>query len=60
MKQKIKNKLEEFAEIRKFANGIQRKEIIDQEVRVYLARNVKSASDWFDAYDTYKEMYGRS
>ena len=59
MKKKLENKLEEFAEIRKFANGLQRKQLIDQEVRVYLNRAVgkEMGEDWIYAYKTYEEMY---
>jgi hypothetical protein len=59
MKKKLENKLKEFAAIRKFANGLQRKELIDQEVRVYLAKVDSSAKDWYNDYEVYKEMYSK-
>ena len=57
MKKKLEDKLQEFADIRKFANGLQRKQLIDQEVRVYLAGKSSSVADYNFAYKTYEEMY---
>jgi len=57
MRKKIKYKLEEFAEIRRYAETTQRKEMIDQQVRLYLNKNCSMVCDWVYYYGNYKEMY---
>jgi len=54
---KLEDKLKEFADIRNFANGLQRKELIDREVKVYLIKKVGTGKNYDKFYSDYKEMY---
>ena len=53
---KIHKKLEEFVDIYKFANTKQRKDFVNQEVRVFLMKYSPSVTDWQNYYKKYKEM----
>lgn len=55
----IKKRLEEFAEIRNFANTKQRKELIDNEVKLYLTDKYKDIKDFKNAYISYIKMYNK-
>jgi|AntAceMinimDraft_4_1070372.scaffolds.fasta_scaffold33191_7 predicted house-cleaning noncanonical NTP pyrophosphatase (MazG superfamily) len=57
MKKKLEDKLKEFVEIRKFANGKQRKGLIDFEVISYLTRCCPELNKYTEAYRYYKSLY---
>lgn len=56
MKKQIKYKLENFAEIRNFAETKQRRELIDSQVRSYLVRRCKDADEMERGYIYYRDL----
>ena len=57
MRKLLEHKLNEFADIRKYANGMIRKQMIDQEVRVYLAKRCPEVKEYVSGYKYYQEKF---
>lgn len=59
MRKQVKYKLDEFYKKRKFANGLQRKQYIDQEVTFFLERRCTDLIENIEAYNYYKSLRNR-
>jgi len=56
MRKQIKYKLEDFADVRNFAETPQRKDMIDEQARKYLMRRCDTAKEWGEAYNYYETL----